>query len=84
MLFFQVNAQDTSRVTKQNTNKEMNYKKLTEFEKYVIIDKGTERPFTGEYYDTKEEGTYVCRQCGAELYRSSDKFDSHCGRNNFV
>ena len=49
-------------------------KPLTPEEKRVIVDKGTEAPFTGRYYKHKEDGTYVCRQCGAPLYRSSDKF----------
>lgn len=56
---------------------------LTPEEKRVIIDKGTEAPFSGEYVDTKTAGTYVCRQCGASLYRSQDKFDSHCGWPSF-
>lgn len=59
------------------------YRKLNEFERYVIIYKGTERPFTGKYNDHKESGTYVCRQCGAKLYKSADKFDSHCGWPSF-
>jgi len=54
-------------------------KPLTAAEKRVIIDKGTEAPFTGKYCNFKEPGTYVCRQCGAALYRSTDKFDSGCG-----
>lgn len=59
------------------------YKELTDFEKYVIVDKGTERPFTGEYNDFYEKGTYVCKNCGSELYRSSSKFSSHCGWPSF-
>lgn len=59
------------------------YNKLTEFEEYVILKKGTERPFTGEYNDNKKNGIYVCRQCNAHLYNSSDKFESNCGWPSF-
>lgn len=60
-----------------------NWNKLTPEEQNVILHKGTERPFTGEYYEHKVEGTYVCRQCETPLYRSSDKFDSGCGWPSF-
>lgn len=66
-----------------NGQEKMNYKELTPEEERVIIHKGTERPFTGKYYDHEEEGTYVCKRCGAELYRSTDKFDSGCGWPSF-
>ena len=56
-----------------------NYNALNAEERYVIEHKGTERPFTGEYDDFYEEGCYICRKCNAELYRSVDKFDAHCG-----
>ncbi len=59
------------------------YNELTPEEEAVIINKGTERPFTGEFLHNEEEGVYTCRQCGAELYRSSDKFDSQCGWPSF-
>ena len=56
---------------------------LTTFEKHVLIDKGTERAFSGKYVHTKEDGTYRCKVCDSPLYMSSDKFDSHCGWPSF-
>ncbi|GAH26433.1 unnamed protein product, partial [marine sediment metagenome] len=53
-------------------------------EKRVIIDKGTEPPFSSKYENFFEEGTYVCRQCGAPLYRSKSKFKSGCGWPSFA
>ncbi len=67
----------------EKSNKHPEYNKLNEFEEYVIEYKGTERPFTGEYYKTKDKGTYVCKRCGTPLYKSSDKFDSSCGWPSF-
>ncbi len=61
----------------------MKKNKLTKKEKRVIIDGGTEAPFTGEYVDHSEQGVYVCRQCEAPLYRSADKFKSGCGWPSF-
>ncbi|MEX2381960.1 MAG: methionine-R-sulfoxide reductase [Opitutales bacterium] len=59
------------------------YNELTPEEEYIIVRKGTERPYTGKLLDNKEEGTYICRRCNAPLYRSGDKFDSHCGWPSF-
>lgn len=63
----------------------MNYNPLTPEEEYVILRKGTERPFGENYRRFLEEGkgTYVCRRCDAPLYRTDDKFDSHCGWPSF-
>lgn len=55
------------------------YNKLSEFEQYVILQKGTELRGTGEYTDTEEAGVYICRRCNAPLYKSEHKFHSGCG-----
>ncbi len=56
---------------------------LTPAEERVIVHKGTEYPFTGEYEDHFEQGTYVCRRCNAPLYTSESKFQSTCGWPSF-
>jgi peptide methionine sulfoxide reductase msrA/msrB len=70
-----------SRISSQEG--EMDYKDLTPDEERVILNKGTEAPFSGEFWDFKGKGTYVCKRCGVPLYRSEDKFDSHCGWPSF-
>jgi methionine-R-sulfoxide reductase len=59
------------------------YRKLTPEEEGVIVHKGTEAPFTGKYFAFWKKGTYVCKRCGAPLYRSENKFESDCGWPSF-
>jgi len=70
-------------ITNETKAQKMEWNKLTEQEKRVIVNKGTEAPYTGEYYLNKDKGVYVCRQCESPLYKSNDKFDSHCGWPSF-
>lgn len=59
------------------------YRKLTRAEEAVIVHRGTEPPFSGEYEHHSQPGTYLCKRCGTPLYRSKDKFDARCGWPSF-
>jgi len=70
-------------ITLNGEEKKMEFKKLNPEEARVILHKGTEMPYTGKYDKFYEKGTYTCKQCGAALYKSSDKFNSGCGWPSF-
>ena len=76
-------AANAAATNKQNQQTRMSYNQLNEQEAYVIQQKGTEARGIGEYTDTEADGIYICRQCNAELYRSTDKFHSGCGWPSF-
>lgn len=75
----QVKTQEVN-MEKADTTK---YNELSAQEERVLIYKATDRPFTGDYYTKKDQGLYICRRCNNPLYRSEDKFDSHCGWPSF-
>lgn len=78
----QKQKQDHNQTRAQNM-KNTEYRKLTPEETRVIVNKGTEAPFTGKYENFYEKGLYVCKRCGAPLFKSNDKFDAHCGWPSF-
>ena len=65
------------------SNEKPQGQKLTKEEESVIVNKSTEMPFTGRYFAFWERGTYICKRCGAPLYRSESKFEANCGWPSF-
>ena len=65
------------------SNEKPQYQKLTREEESVIVNKGTETHFTGKYFAFWDRGTYICKRCGAPLYRSESKFEADCGWPSF-
>lgn len=77
------NAKGASTMTKLQKTDEEWREQLTPEQYYVTRQKGTERPYTGEFWNHKEAGKYKCVGCGAELFTSDTKYDSHCGWPSF-
>jgi peptide methionine sulfoxide reductase msrA/msrB len=65
------------------SDKKTELHELTAEEESIIVNKGTEQPFTGKYYAFWKRGTYVCKRCGTPLYRSESKFEADCGWPSF-
>jgi peptide-methionine (R)-S-oxide reductase len=76
-------SSDSTRIAKINKTKEEWQKELSPIQYRVMFEKGTERPFTGEYYEHKEKGIYLCGACQLPLFKSHQKFDSFCGWPSF-
>lgn len=83
LIIISINCCSQTPAKEVNTMKEKEYNELTPEEAFVILQKGTERPFTGIYNKHEVKGIYTCKQCDAHLYRSKDKFDAQCGWPSF-
>ncbi len=79
-----VKSDDTKgKSSAKKVDQPLKYNRLTPEEQRVLLFKGTDRPFSGKYTDSKRDGTYLCKRCNAPLYDSKDKFSSNCGWPSF-